>query len=1020
MAYHETDHEIGVTVGSIRPRRHPLDSATPSIPGPGSAGLLERDGALELLAAETDRALNGSGRLVLFRAPTGTGRSALLEVAAEQGAKLGMRVLRAHASADCPGAPLALVQRLLDAESDPGDLHGAPQTLKLSGHSSRLWRLLCGHAAASPLLITVDDVHLADQASRNWLTEAARRLTGMPVLMVVTERGQYDITPPRAGLAYSLPPDTVRMHALAPLSRSAAAELVRGALGPDTSDAWLDGCVRAGAGNPLLLRSLLDDLRAVFPYGASDSSGPEPRLPERCAELYPGAFVAAVSWWLKSTGHESALVARALAEMESSAPEQCDEGGQEDSEQGVGGSGFTDGAGTSDLRRGEQGVGHGEPDPGLDFVDFLAELTGADPDRVAGWVAAMIRLGLLRRAPGTGVPRFAHPLLRGAVLDGWPRSHRQSLHHRAAELRRRRGDGAEAVAGHLLRTSPAGAAGGAEPPGAAGGGAPVDRALLDAAAEASRAGRTDAAALYLRRALDEPLPRERRSAVLTELGELEFTTQRTGGIPRLAEALRLQEQTRGRVLAAVNLGNALANQGRPHAALDVLRDLGPLDAEPVLARTVQTASAFFSDHDPEIRRAVHTRLRERAEQSPDWISPALRALLVRYRAAAGALSAASAVEQIRHLLAAPEDPLLVPYLLATAAAVAQWADASDDAERLVRAGLTEHWLTPLHPVHRSLLDSRADTAAARGQYQWLLEETADKLRTPADAARTGVSNLLAHRVIALAERGRAAEAERLIADIDVEEANDSWELNRFLYARGVLRASVGDPAGALADFRECGRRQLGREVESLVITPWRSAAAECLLLLGETPQALALAEEDSRYAAAWGTPRVRGRALRVLGAATGGRHGLELTAEAVGVLRGTSLDIELIPALVTHGRQLTAAGQPRRARPLLREAAAAAERLGAIRLSGSAERALRASGSRRWNTSLTGPGSLTAGERRIAALAADGRTNAEISELLHLALRTVETHLTSTYRKLGIRRRVDLRAVLSSDAQNPV
>lgn len=150
MAYHETDHEIGVTAGSIRPRRHPLVPATPSIPGPGSAGLLERDGALELLAAETDRALNGSGRLVLFRAPTGTGRSALLEVAAEQGAKLGMQVLRAHASADCPGAPLALVQRLLDAESDPGDLHSAPQTLQLSSHSSRLWRLLCEHAAASP------------------------------------------------------------------------------------------------------------------------------------------------------------------------------------------------------------------------------------------------------------------------------------------------------------------------------------------------------------------------------------------------------------------------------------------------------------------------------------------------------------------------------------------------------------------------------------------------------------------------------------------------------------------------------------------------------------------------------------------------------------------------------------------------------------------------------------------------------------------------------------------------------
>ncbi|MFI9100907.1 LuxR C-terminal-related transcriptional regulator [Streptomyces fildesensis] len=988
-----------MALGSHLPRPRRLVTASSSALGPGSARLLERESALDLLAAETDRAMSGSGRLVLFRAPTGTGRSALLEAAAERGAKLGMRVLRAHASAERSGLPLALVGQLLNAPTGLGDLHNTPEDPDHLSDSARLWRLLCEHAAASPLLVAVDDAHLADQASRCWLTEAARRLAGMPVLMVVTERGQYDIAPPTPGLAYSLPPGVVRMHAVAPLSRPAAEELVRGVLGADTSDTWVDGCVRAGAGNPLLLRSLLDDLRAVFPYRSPESGGPEPRLPESSAELYPGAFVAAVSWWLKSTGPGSTKVARALAELEDSAPERNGEGRKEQGDHGP----LPCGPGLPGLRPGSGA--HTEPGPCHDFDDFLAELTGADPDRVSGWVTAMIRLGLLHRAPGTGIPRFAHPLLRGAVLDGWPRSHRQALHHRAAELRQRRGDGAEAVAGHLLRTSPVDAAGGT---------ASVDQALRAAAADATRAGRTATAALYLRRALDEPLPRERRSAVLTELGELEFATLRTGGIPRLAEALRLQERPRDRVLAAVNLGNALANRGKPHAALDVLRDLGPLDADPVLARTVQTASAFFSDHDPEIRRAVYTRLSERAEHSPEWFSPALRALLIRYRAAAGLLSADSAVRQIRRLLTAPEDPLLVPYLLATAAAVAQCADAPDEAERLIRTGLTEHVLTPLHPVHRSLLNTRVETAAARGQYQWVLEETAGRLRTPADAALAGASNFLAQRVIALVECDRSAEAERLIAGIDVADAQDSWELNRFLYARGVLRASVGDQAGALADFRECGRRQLGRDVVSIVVTPWRSAAAECHLLLGETPQALALAEEESRYAAVWGTPRVLGRALRVLGAATGGRRGLELTAEAVGILRGTSLDVELIPALIAHGRQLTASGQPRQARPLLREAATTAERLGAVRLSGTAERALRASGTRRWNTSLTGPSSLTAGERRIAALAADGRTNAEISQLLHLALRTVETHLTSTYRKLGIRRRGDLPAVLNS------
>nr|WP_078958270.1 LuxR C-terminal-related transcriptional regulator [Streptomyces sp. WM6373] len=38
----------------------------------------------------------------------------------------------------------------------------------------------------------------------------------------------------------------------------------------------------------------------------------------------------------------------------------------------------------------------------------------------------------------------------------------------------------------------------------------------------------------------------------------------------------------------------------------------------------------------------------------------------------------------------------------------------------------------------------------------------------------------------------------------------------------------------------------------------------------------------------------------------------------------------------------------------------------------------------------------------------------QISDLLHLARRTVETHLTSTYRKLGIQRRADLSAAMGT------
>ncbi|MFE2139466.1 hypothetical protein ACFW9X_40870, partial [Streptomyces sp. NPDC059466] len=71
--------------------------------------LRERREALDLVAAEADRARAGSGRLVLFRGATGTGRTALLEAVARQGSARGTRVLRARWSADgdtAAGAPV--------------------------------------------------------------------------------------------------------------------------------------------------------------------------------------------------------------------------------------------------------------------------------------------------------------------------------------------------------------------------------------------------------------------------------------------------------------------------------------------------------------------------------------------------------------------------------------------------------------------------------------------------------------------------------------------------------------------------------------------------------------------------------------------------------------------------------------------------------------------------------------------------------------------------------------------------
>jgi DNA-binding CsgD family transcriptional regulator len=51
---------------------------------------------------------------------------------------------------------------------------------------------------------------------------------------------------------------------------------------------------------------------------------------------------------------------------------------------------------------------------------------------------------------------------------------------------------------------------------------------------------------------------------------------------------------------------------------------------------------------------------------------------------------------------------------------------------------------------------------------------------------------------------------------------------------------------------------------------------------------------------------------------------------------------------------------------------------------------------------------LSDAERRVAALAAQGQTNREISRRLFITVSTVEQHLTRVYRKLGVARRLDL------------
>ncbi|MFD8315778.1 helix-turn-helix domain-containing protein [Kitasatospora purpeofusca] len=66
------------------------------------------------------------------------------------------------------------------------------------------------------------------------------------------------------------------------------------------------------------------------------------------------------------------------------------------------------------------------------------------------------------------------------------------------------------------------------------------------------------------------------------------------------------------------------------------------------------------------------------------------------------------------------------------------------------------------------------------------------------------------------------------------------------------------------------------------------------------------------------------------------------------------------------------------------------------------------------------PVGLSRAELRVAELAARGRTNRQIAHELFLTVSTVEQHLTSSYRKLGVKRRADLPVYLLPDARADV
>jgi DNA-binding NarL/FixJ family response regulator len=144
----------------------------------------------------------------------------------------------------------------------------------------------------------------------------------------------------------------------------------------------------------------------------------------------------------------------------------------------------------------------------------------------------------------------------------------------------------------------------------------------------------------------------------------------------------------------------------------------------------------------------------------------------------------------------------------------------------------------------------------------------------------------------------------------------------------------------------------------------------------------------------------------------GADEGLALMEEAVALTEHSPARLESAYALADLGVELIGRRRKREGREALRLALDRSLKCDATALSERIRGDLGAGGGRPPRLELTGIDALTPAERRVCDLAAGELTNRQIAQTLFVTEKTIELHLTNAYRKLGIRSRFQLAAVI--------
>ncbi|MGN6799053.1 MAG: LuxR C-terminal-related transcriptional regulator, partial [Gaiellaceae bacterium] len=600
---------------------------------------------------------------------------------------------------------------------------------------------------------------------------------------------------------------------------------------------------------------------------------------------------------------------------------------------------------------------------------------------------------------------FHHPLVRSALYHGAAPSERRRAH--AALAAALEGIDDDRRSWHL-----AAAAVGADPAAAG--------ALANAAARARARGAHRSAAAGYARAASLTVPGEERAMLLAAAADAALAAGGPEAAQRFADE-GLSQPADGPARAALLgvVGRIALTSGDQRRALDAFLEgasacggSSELEAE-LVARAVFAASQVGGQAIRDVGARLGTQLTPR--------DPWLAMLVAQARGtSASASGTGGSIGLLADAVALLDDGAALP----RTSEELFWAGRSyfmygrhrtavDLARRALDAAQSEGTSMVLVEAMRLLAASEYELGHWREAYGAAGQalELAREVGSPANAcaclgiladidAGTGNGPACRHHV---AEAVALAEGHRL-----------GFYRARAERALGVLALAAGRAEEAATQLEHVWERVRSAELWELNVTPLFDLVDTYVRLDRDGDARTALAWAREAYPVESAVEKAAfDRCEGMLAAEFIPLFERALTAHSLSEFAG-EVTVDEARIHLSYGERLLRAGERRAARAQLETALEMFEGFGAAAWASRAAAELRASGARRRSAAASRE-HLSPRETQIALAVAEGRSNRDVAAALFLTPKTVEYHLTRVYRKLGVRTRGELIALLARE-----